>query len=157
MRFDRYTKVERLRWTPRMEALHLSRQERATEKIARAYPLFSDQIEAPNALSVGEEKERRERLLFQSEQRMRDLFAKQWRGARREYFACAPDVRVRIMEAWKRWRGPANPVSLSYVIEQHNGVAEEKSRRFREREAAMIARIDAARAAQTALLGWPFF
>ena len=76
MRFDRYPKVEGLRWTPRMEALHLSRQERATEKIARAYPLFSDQIEVPQALSVDEERERRERLLFQSEQRMRDLFAK---------------------------------------------------------------------------------
>ncbi|MGF6851122.1 hypothetical protein [Paraburkholderia sp. CI3] len=152
MRFDRQPRAEGLRWTPRMEALHLSRQERAREKIDRAYPLFSDQIEAPQALSVVEERERRERLLYQTEQRMRDLFAQQWRSLRREYFACAPDVRARIMEVWEGWRGPANPVSLAYVIEQHNGVGEEKSRRHREREAAMIARIDAARAAQTALL-----
>jgi hypothetical protein len=135
-----------------MEALHLNRQERAREKIAHAYPLFSDQIEAPRALSVDEEKERRERLLHRSERRMRDLFAEQWRRLRREYFACTPDVRARIMDDWRCWRGPANPVCFSYVIEQHNGVGEEKSRRHREREAAMIARIDAARAAQTALL-----
>jgi hypothetical protein len=83
---------------------------------------------------------------------MRDLYAQQWRRLRREYFACTPDVRARITEAWKAWRGPANPVCFAYVIEQHNGVGGEKSRRHREREAAMIARIDAARAAQTALI-----
>ncbi|MGF6836442.1 hypothetical protein QF001_000309 [Paraburkholderia youngii] len=152
MRFDRTPKVEGLRWTSRMQALHLSRQDRAREKIERAYPLFSDQIETPQALSVDEERERRERLLYQSEQRMRDLRAQQWRRLRREYFACTPGVRARILEAWKAWRGPANPVCFAYVIEQHNGVGEEKSRRHREQEAAMIARIDAARAAQTALL-----
>ncbi|MGF6960629.1 hypothetical protein QFZ97_006741 [Paraburkholderia youngii] len=152
MRFDRTPKVEGLRWTSRMQALHLSRQDRAREKIERAYPLFSDQIEVPQAVSVDEERERRERLLYQSEQRMRDLYAQQWRRLRREYFACTPDVRARIMEAWKAWRGPANPVCFAYVIEQYNGVGEEKSRRHREREAAMITRIDAARAAHTALL-----
>lgn len=152
MRFDRTPKVEGLRWTPRMQALHLSRQNRARDRIERAYPLFSDQIEVALALSVDEERERRERLLYQSEQRMRDLYAQQWRRLRREYFACTPDVRARIMEAWKAWRGPARPVCFAYVIEQHNGVGEEKSRRYREREAAMIARIDAARAAQTALV-----
>jgi hypothetical protein len=68
MRFDRTPKVEGLRWTPRMEALHLSRQERTREKIDRAYPLFSDQIEAPQTLSVEEERQRRERLQYQSEQ-----------------------------------------------------------------------------------------
>jgi hypothetical protein len=152
MRFNRYPKVEGYRWTPRMEALHLRRQERAAEKIAVRYPLFSDQIETPEALSIDAEKERRERLLFQSEQRMRDLFARQWRDSRREYFACPSDVRARIMEEWNRWRGPANPVSFTYVIEKHNGVADEKSRRHREREAAMLARIDAVRSAQTTLL-----
>lgn len=135
-----------------MEALHLRRQDRAADKLAQAYPLFVDQLEAPRALSVDEEKERRERLYLRSEQRMRDLVARQWREARREYFACPADVRVLIMAEWKGWRGPANTVCFSYVIEKHNGVGEEKSRRHREREAAMLARIDAARAAQTALL-----
>ncbi|OLL27205.1 hypothetical protein BTH42_34140 [Burkholderia sp. SRS-W-2-2016] len=152
MRFDRTPKVEGLRWTSRMQALHLSRQDRARQKIERAYPLFSDQIETPQALSVDEERQRRERLLYQSEHRMRDLYAQQWRRLRREYFACTPDMHARIMEAWKAWRGPARPVCFAYVIEQHNGVGEEKSWRYREQEAAMVARIDAARAAQTALL-----
>jgi hypothetical protein len=152
MRFDRYPKVEGYRWTPRMESLHLGRQARAVAKIAARYPLFSDQIEVPPALSIDAEKERRERLLLQSEQRTRDMFARQWRDCRREYFACSPEVRSQIMGEWNRWRGPAMPIYFSYVIEKHNGVGEEKSRRHREREAAMIARIDAARAAQTTLL-----
>ena len=135
-----------------METLHLRRQDRAAEKIAQAYPLFADQIEAPRALSVDEERERRERMFDRSEQRMRDLFARQWRDARREYFACSTEVRELIMGEWKAWRGPANPVCFSYVMEKHNGVGAEKSRVFREREAAMIARIDGARLAQTSLL-----
>ncbi|AUT75483.1 hypothetical protein C2L64_44655 [Paraburkholderia hospita] len=152
MRFDRYPRYEGYRWTSRMETLHLRRQERAAEKIAHAYPLFADQIAAPRAVSVDEEKERRERMYDRSEQRMRDLFARQWRDARREYFACTVEVRELIKGEWKAWRGPANPVCFSYVMEKHNGVAAEKSRVFREREAAMIARIDGARLAQTPLL-----
>lgn len=152
MRFDRYPRAEGYRWTTRMEALHLRRQDRAAEKIARAYPLFADQVAVPNPRSVDEEKERRERLYDQSEQRMRDLLARHWRDARRECFACPIDVRQRIISEWNAWRGPANPVCLSYVIEKHNGVGEEKSRRHREREAEMFARIDDARAAQTSLL-----
>jgi hypothetical protein len=123
-----------------------------SKKAAEAYPLFADQIEAPRALSVNEEKERRERMYDRSEQRMRDLFSRQWRAARREYFACSVEVRELIMGEWKAWRGPANPVCFSYVMEKHNGVGAEKSRVFREREAAMIARIDGARLAQASLL-----
>jgi len=152
MRFDRYPRHESYRWTSRMEALHLHRQERATEKIAQAYPLFADQIAAPQALSVDEEKARRERMYDRSEQRMRDLIAGQWRSLRREYFACPVEVRERTMSEWKGWRGPANPVCFSYVLEKHNGVGAEKSRRFRERELAMLSRIDSARRAQTSLL-----
>lgn len=152
MRFDRYPKVEGHCWTHRMEVLHLRRQERAIEKIAQAYPLFSDQIDLPPVRSVEEEKARRDRLLLASEQRTRDMFARHWRGARREYFACAPEVRARILEEWRKWTGPAKPVYLSYVIEKHNGVAEVKSRQHRERETAMLVRIDAARAAQNRLL-----
>jgi hypothetical protein len=152
MRFDRYPKLEGHCWTRRMEVLHLRRQERAIEKVAQAYPLFSDQIEVPQVRSVEEEKAHRDRLLLLSEQRTRDLFARHWRGARREYFACAPHVRARIRDEWNRWTGPAKPVYLSYVIEKHNGVREEKSRQHREREVAMLVRIDAARAAQTTLL-----
>jgi hypothetical protein len=152
MRFDRYPRHEGYRWTARMESLHLRRQDRAAEKIAQAYPLFADQIAAPQALSVDEEKARRERMYDRSEQRMRDLIASEWRSLRREYFACPVDVRERTISEWKGWRGPANPVCFSYVLEKHNGVGAEKSRRFRERERAMLSRIDSARLAQTSLL-----
>jgi hypothetical protein len=99
-----------------------------------------------------EKQARRERLFQEAEQRMRDLYAQQWRCTRREYFACTPDQRARIKEEWERWRGPARPSAFSYVIEKHNGVGEEKSRAFRERERAMNARIDAMLSAQSSLL-----
>jgi hypothetical protein len=152
MRFDRYPRHEGYRWTSRMESLHLRRQDRAAEKIAQAYPLFADQIEASRAMSVDEEKAHRERMYHRSEQRMRDLVAGQWRCLRREYFACPVDVREQTINEWKGWRRPANPVCFAYVLEKHNGVGAEKSRRFREQEVAMLARIDGARLAQTSLL-----
>jgi hypothetical protein len=152
MRFDRYPRYEGYRWTSRMETLHVRRQDRAVEKIAQAYPLFADQIAAPQALSVDEEKARRERMYERSEQRMRDLVAGQWRRLRREFFACPVEVRERTMSEWKAWRGPANPVCFAYVLEKHNGAGAEKSRRFREQEVAMLARIDSAWGAQTSLL-----
>lgn len=152
MRFDRQARPEGFSWTSRRQALFLSREQRQLEKLARAYPLFSDQLELPPARTLDEEQARRERLFLQAEQRMRDLYAQQWRSTRREYFACAPEQRARIMEEWTRWPGPARPSAFSYVIEKHNGVGEEKSRRHREREAAMLARIEDARAAQTSLL-----
>jgi hypothetical protein len=152
MRFDRNPRYEGYRWTSRMETLHLRRQVRAAEKISHAYPLFADQIAAPRALSVDEEKERRARMYDRSEQRMRDLFARQWRDARREYFACAVEVRERIMVEWKAWRGPANPVCFRMSWKSTMASLRKSHACFREREAAMIARIDGARLAQTSLL-----
>jgi hypothetical protein len=151
MRFERQARPEGFSWTARRKALFLSREQRQRDKLARAYPLFSDQLELPPARTLDEEHARRERLLMLSDQRMRDLYAKQWRHARREYFACTAEQRARIMEEWVRWPGAARPVSFSYLIEKHNGVGEEKSRIFRKREREMIARIDAARSAQSSL------
>ncbi|MGP8486058.1 hypothetical protein ACT2FY_08670 [Paraburkholderia fungorum] len=76
MRFDRQARPEGFSWTSRRQALFLSREQRKLEKLARAYPLFSDQLELPPALTLEEEQARRERLFLQSEQRMRDLYAK---------------------------------------------------------------------------------
>ncbi|REG45456.1 hypothetical protein B0G80_9051 [Paraburkholderia sp. BL6669N2] len=151
MRFDRQARPEGFSWTSRRQALFLSREQRQLEKLAKAYPLFSDQLELPPARTLDEELARRERLFLQAERRMRDLYAQQWRRSRREYFACTPDQRARIMEEWTGWPGPARPSAFSYVIEKHNGVGEEKSRVFRERERAMNARIDATLSAQCSL------
>jgi hypothetical protein len=150
MRFDRQARPEGFSWTARRQALFLRRGERQKEKLQEAYPLFSDQLELPPSCTLEEEQARRERLFIQAEQRMRDLFAQQWRRTRSEYFACTHEQRARIMEDWVRWPGPAKPGAFSYVIEKHNGVGEEKSR-VRERERAMTARIDAILAAQSSL------
>ena len=151
MRFDRQARPEGFSWTSRRQALFLSREQRQREKLAQAYPLFSEQLELPPARTLDEEQARRERLFLEAEQRMRDLYAQQRRRTRREYFACTPDQRARIKEEWERWRGPARPSAFSYVIEKHNGVGEEKSRVFRERERALNARIDAMLSAQSSL------
>jgi hypothetical protein len=152
MRFDREPRPQGYCWTPRKEAMYLRREARDAEKIARDYPLFVGQFEPRPTLPVAEERARRERQLYESEQRWRDLKASQWRRARREYFACPPAMREAIAEAWRRWPGPARPVYFTYVIEKHNGVIEEKSRQHREREAAMLARIRARETAQSSLL-----
>ncbi|MGY6163375.1 hypothetical protein [Paraburkholderia strydomiana] len=151
MRFDRQARPEGFSWTSRRQALFLSREQRQREKLAQAYPLFSEQLELPPARTLDEEQARRERLFLEAEQRMRDLYAQQWRRTRREYFACTPDQRARIKEEWERWRGSARPSAFSYVIEKHNGVGEEKSRVSRERERALNARIDAMLSAQSSL------
>ncbi|TGP40259.1 hypothetical protein EN871_28965 [bacterium M00.F.Ca.ET.228.01.1.1] len=151
MRFDRQARPDGFSWTARRQTLFLRRGERQKEKLQEAYPLFSDQLELPPSRTVEEEQARRERLFIQAEQRMRDLYAQQWRRTRSEYFACTPEQRARIMAEWVRWPGPAKPGAFSYVIEKHNGVGEEKSRAFRERERAMNARIDALLAAQSSL------
>ncbi|WP_027800279.1 hypothetical protein [Paraburkholderia dilworthii] len=151
MRFDRQGRPEGFSWTSRRQALFLSREQRQREKLAQAYPLFSEQLELPPTRTLDEEHARRERLFMEAEQRMRDLYARQWRRARREYFACTPDQRARIKEEWERWRGPARPSAFSYVIEKYNGVSEEKSRVFRERERALNARVDAMLSAQSSL------
>ncbi|MFM0756099.1 hypothetical protein [Paraburkholderia strydomiana] len=151
MRFDRQARPEGFSWTSRRQALFLSREQRQKEKLAHAYPLFSEQLELPPVRTLEEEQARRENLFQQAEQRMRDLYAQQWRRTRSEYFACTSEQRARIMQEWARWPGPAKPGAFSYVIEKHNGVGEEKSRVFRERERAMNTRIDAMLAAQSSV------
>src|SRR5258706_7055356 len=103
MRFDRRSRPEDYRWTARKEVFHVRRQQRDMEKIARAYPLFTDQFVPPPVLPVEEEKTLRERMMLASDQRMRDLLARQWRSARGAYFACSAEVRSRIREKWTRW------------------------------------------------------
>ena len=42
--------------------------------------------------------------------------------------ARSAEVRAMVTDAWRRWRGPAQPGYFVYVLEQHNGVAEQKAR-----------------------------
>ncbi|WP_434667789.1 hypothetical protein P5W99_36140 [Paraburkholderia sp. A3BS-1L] len=151
MRFEREPRPEGYCWTARKEALYLRRGAREAEKIARDYPLFIDEFQPCPTLPVDEERKRRERMLAESDQRWRDLQARFWRQSRHEYFACEPVMRAAIIAEWNQWRGPLRPLYFTYIVEKHNGVGEERSRRLRASDAAMLARIRARETAQSPL------
>ncbi|MEM5314164.1 hypothetical protein [Paraburkholderia sp. JHI869] len=151
MRFDREPRAEGYNWTARKEALFLRREAREVEKIARDYPLFVGQFQPRPTLPVDDERRRRERMLLESDQRWRDLQARFWRQARSAYFACSPEMRAAILVEWNEWRGAARPLYFTYVVEKHNGVGEARSRRLREEDAAMLARIRARETLQARL------
>ncbi|WP_425129701.1 hypothetical protein, partial [Burkholderia vietnamiensis] len=119
----------------RKELAFLNRHKRIAKKLERDCPLFADQLAPAPETDVEAEKARRVERARRSEQVMRDLDARQWRAARASYFACEPEIRARIMAEWGAWRGPAKPLYFIYVVEKHNGVGEERTRRMRERDA----------------------
>lgn len=137
MRFDRQPRYEEYQWTRRKEAMFLKRHERVAQKLERDYPLFADQLAPAPETDVDAEKALRIDRARKSERRMRDLDASQWRAGRASYFACDRETRVRIMAEWRAWPGPAKPQYLIYVVEKHNGVGEERTRRMRERDAEL--------------------
>ncbi|WP_369679914.1 hypothetical protein [Burkholderia ubonensis] len=110
MRFDRTVRYEDYVWTRRKEQAFLNRHKRVTKKLERDYPLFADQIAPAPETDVDAEKALRIDRARKSEQRMRDLDAGQWRSGRASYFACAPELRARIMAEWQSWPGPAKPL-----------------------------------------------
>jgi hypothetical protein len=142
MRFDRTPRFEGLTWTARKEAAYLRRHKRAQDRIDRDFPLFAHQFAPAPIDDIDAEKERRQRLAMAGEQRMRDLNAKHWREARAAYFACAQVVRAQIVAEWTSWRGPAKATYFIYIVEKHNGAAEERARQYRVRNAGLRARIE---------------
>ncbi|HDR9879750.1 TPA: hypothetical protein ACXJGC_001607 [Burkholderia cenocepacia] len=135
MRFDRTVRYGDYVWTRRKEQAFLNRHIRVARKLERDCPLFADQLAPAPETDVDAEKALRIDRARQSEQLMRDLDARQWRAGRASYFACEPEIRARIMAEWTAWRGPATPLYFIYVVEKHNGVGEERTRRMRERDA----------------------
>ncbi|MGG2041466.1 hypothetical protein [Burkholderia gladioli] len=152
MRFDRKVRFEEYAWTRRKELAFLNRHKRAARKLERDCPLFADQLAPAPETDVDAEKARRMQRAQENEQMMRDLDARHWRSGRASYFACCPEIRSRIMAEWKKWPGPAKATYFIYVVEKHNGVSEERSRRIREEEAARGERISAALPSQGELL-----
>lgn len=141
MRFDRRRRVEGSTWTARKEAAFLQRHKRLEKRIERDYPLFTVEFAPAPETDVEAEKARRDRMALKGDQDMRDLCAKHWRSARAAYFACPPAVRAQITDEWRRWRGPAEAGYFRYVVEKHNGAAEEKAQQRRARDDEMRARI----------------
>ncbi|AKM45364.1 hypothetical protein NL30_36620 [Burkholderia contaminans] len=153
MRFDRTVRYEAYVWTPRKEQAFLNRHKRVARKLERDCPLFADQLAPAPETDVEAEKALRIARARNSEQRMRDHDASVWRKGRASYFACDPEIRARIMAEWRAWRGPAKPFYFIYVVEKHNGVADERTRRMHAEEVARSAVILAKLNAQGDLLG----
>ncbi|KVS70119.1 hypothetical protein [Burkholderia cepacia] len=135
MRFDRKVRYEEYVWTRRKELAFLNRHKRIARKLERDCPLFADQLAPAPETDVDAEKAMRIDRARQSELLMRDLDARHWRAGRASYFACEPEIRARIIAEWRAWQGPATPLYFIYVVEKHNGVGEERTRRMHERDA----------------------
>jgi hypothetical protein len=141
MRFDRAPRYEDYIWTSRKEQAFLNRHKRVARKLARDCPLFADQLAPAPETDIEAEKALRIARAREGEQRMRDHDASVWRKGRALYFACDPAMRARIMAEWRVWPGPAKPQYFIYVVEKHNGVGDERTRRMREREAEIRAKV----------------
>lgn len=144
MKFTRFERYEPITITKRKQQAFLRKQERERAR----YPLFPDQIEQR---SLESEAERRKKSAQASETRMRDLRAKVWREARRDYWAATEEQREAIRIKWEGWRGGRDPNYFRYVVDVCTGVMEERARRMRERDRELRARIWASVDAQQAM------
>ncbi len=144
MKFARFERYEPVTITERKRLAFLRKQERERAR----YPLFPDQIEQR---SLESEVDRRKKSAQASETRMRDLRAKFWREARREYWAATEAQREAIRVMWDGWRGGREPTYFRYVVDVCTGVMEERVRQIRERDRELRAKIWASVDAQQAM------
>lgn len=94
---------------------------------AARYPLFSDQIaEQQPPIDMEEEERIRHSMFLKSEQLMRDLHARQWRTARRKYFAATPEQREAIRNEWNRASYPLEAAYFCSVVDKYNGDMERR-------------------------------
>lgn len=136
MKFQRFERYEPVTITERKRQAFLRKQERERAR----YPLFPDQIEQR---SLESEVERRKKSAQSSEMRMRDLRAKLWRDARREYWAATKAQREAIRIMWDGWRGSREATYFRYVVDVITGAMEERARRMREQDRELRARVAA--------------
>lgn len=144
MKFTRFERYEPVTITDRKRQAFLRKQERERAR----YPLFPDQIEQR---SLESEVERRKMSAQASETRMRDLWARVWREARRDYWAASEEQREAIRIKWEGWRGGRDPKYFRYVVDVCTGVMEERARQMRERDRELRDRIWASVDAQQAM------
>lgn len=137
MRFQRVERYEPFAWTKRKQAMALSRPARDAEKLRRALPLLADQIQVVGVVDLDAEEQARQAHLIRSENRMRDLYARVWRNARRNYFAATEEQREAIRQQWAAWSGPVTCMYFTYVVDVNTGAFEERSRKCRENMAAV--------------------
>ena len=132
MKFTRFPRYEGITLTPRQIANASRRIEKQSQKLIADYPLFSSQMEKPAPLDAERELEKRQLIATASEKRIRSLYARVWRESRRDYANATPQQRAAIRDTWSTWAGPLTSLYFRYVVDEHTGVNEARSRAFRE-------------------------
>ncbi|HEV7382368.1 MAG TPA: hypothetical protein VGN64_21380, partial [Dyadobacter sp.] len=85
MRFDRKKRYEVLTWSDRKKNAALQKPAREFKKNQKKYPLIADQLEVSPVLSEQEELQIRQNRADSLDRTMRNLEARVWRKARRQY------------------------------------------------------------------------
>ncbi|GAB3385899.1 hypothetical protein [Azotobacter armeniacus] len=116
MQFKRAERHEAITYTSRKQAAF----NRKLVREQQSMPLFADQI-AQEQHSWDEEKRRRDERNRRSVQRMRDLYARQWRKVRKDYHALPPELKAQCKARWHAFWGPKTPGNLAYFVDQLNG------------------------------------
>lgn len=116
MQFKREERHEAITYTSRKQAAF----NRKLIREQQSMPLFAEQI-AQAQHSWDEEKRLREERNQRCVQRMRDLYAKQWRKVRKDYYALSPELKAQCKAQWHAFWGPKTASNLAYFVDQLNG------------------------------------
>lgn len=148
----RFKRVERYA-SPGITVRKAAAIEQKRKREAARYPLFSDQIvEQQPPIDLGEEERIRQSMFKKSEQSWRDLHARQWRTARRKYFAATQEQREAIRNEWNRAPYPLEGSYLTYVIEKHTGEADRRMAEIKARDYQIAKQVWEELSRQAALL-----
>lgn len=153
MKFTKYPAFDYRGFTPRKQAAFNNRPDRQRRKLEAKIPLFADQVDTSNQITLEEEEQQRLDRALTSHQRMRDLLAKHWRAVRQDYFALDPEVRAQVKARWEAFTGPLKPSMLWYFVRLANGEYERSIERQRAHDRRIREEIRAQAGLQMNLLG----
>jgi len=121
MKFDKRPRYAPPEFSSRAKSMFANKPKRDRKKLDQKIPLFAEQVELQNNLTVEQEEERRYANFIKWEQEDRNRAAKKWRAVRAMYFKCTPEQREKIKARWNAWRNKRNDTNLMYLIELENG------------------------------------
>lgn len=151
MKFARVDKYGRLEITERKLKLIKSKPERQRQALAKKLPLLVELIEPAPTVDVDAVIEARQSRVDAAERRMRSLYARIWRDARKDYFAADAAIRAAIRVSWDKWTGPRTCSYFRYVVDLETGVMAQRSERFFQQQEAIKANYRAHREANPQL------
>lgn len=138
MRFEKSRRAEPFAWTPRKVSAALSQPAREQARLQASHPLLAGILPVRSAaVDLALEAEQRQASLVRTQTRMRELDARCWRAARRDYFAATEDQRAQIRDAWLKWRGPTTAINFRYIVDLHTGVVAKRDEIRRAQDAEL--------------------